>query len=75
MADLPLEGRVVETKEIPLTLEQRVDALTKDVQELARGINTQARLLETIVVASDSIVKKYLELINAGKSNEETPEK
>lgn len=63
MADLPLEGRVVEEKkEVPLTDVQRIDLLAQDVKELARGINTQARLLEGIVVAFDSVVKKYLEL-------------
>lgn len=64
MADLPLEGRtVVETaKQVPITLEKRVELLTQDVQEVARGINTQAKLLESIVLACDHIVKKYVEL-------------
>lgn len=63
MADLPLEGRTVENKkEVPLTDTQRIDLLTQDVQELARGINTQARLLDSIVLAFDHVVKKYLEL-------------
>lgn len=63
MADLPLEGRVVEEKkEIPLTEGQRLDLLTQDVQELARGINTQARLLEAVVYAFDHVVKQYLKL-------------
>lgn len=63
MADIPLEGRVVEEKkEIPLTNEQRLDALTQDVKELARGINTQGALLEAIVLAFDRVVGKYLEL-------------
>jgi hypothetical protein len=77
MADLPLEGRVVEEKkEVPLTDAQRIDLLTKDVQELARGINTQARLLESIVLAFDHVVKQYLSLTTvAGKPNEEAPEK
>lgn len=63
MADLPLEGRVVENeKEVPLTDMQRIDLLTQDVKELARGINTQGALLESIVIAFDSVVKKYLQL-------------
>jgi len=63
MADLPLEGRVVEEKkDVPLTDAQRIELLTQDVKELARGINTQGALLESIVVAFDSVVKKYLVL-------------
>ena len=74
MSDLPLEGREVVTKEVPLTVEQRLDLLGQDVKELARGINTQGRLLEAIVVASDQVVKKYLELTRiAEKPSEETP--
>lgn len=64
MADLPLEGRtVVDKKEVPLTLEQRVGNLEKDILELARGVNTQASLLEAIVISSDRIVQKYLSLM------------
>lgn len=75
MADLPLEGRVVEDKkEVPLTSDQRLDLLTQDVRELARGINTQARLLESIIVAFDGVVKKYLELTRIPeKPSEEIP--
>lgn len=63
MADLPLEGRTtVESREIPLTTEEKIDMLAKDVREVARGVNTQAALLETIVVAFDHIVKRYIEL-------------
>jgi len=63
MADLPLEGRVVEDKkDVPLTDVQRIDLLTQDVKELARGINTQGALLESIVLAFDYVVKKYLDL-------------
>jgi len=63
MADLPLEGRVVEDKkEVPLTDTQRIDLLTQDVKELARGINTQGALLEAIVLSFDRVVAKYLEL-------------
>ena len=70
MADLPIE----EKKEVPFTTEQRLDAITLDVQELARGINTQARLLESIVLAFDHVVKQYLELtrIPDAKAKEET---
>ena len=66
MADLPLEGRVVERedrKEVPLTLEQRVEKAERDIQEVARGVNVQAALLEGMVVAFDSVVKTYLTLI------------
>lgn len=63
MSDLPLEGRVVEDKkDVPLTNEQRLDLLATDVKELARGINTQGALLESMVIAFDSVVKKYLVL-------------
>ena len=58
MSDLPIEDR----KEIPLSVDQRLDALTADVRELARGINVQGALLESIVVAADSVLKKYLDL-------------
>lgn len=74
MADLPLEGRVVEAKDAPLTDTQRLDLLTQDIRELARGINTQGALLESVVVAFDSVVKKYLALTRiAEKPSEETP--
>lgn len=64
MADLPLEGRtVVDKKEVPLTVEQRLTNLEKDILELARGVNTQASLLEAVVVSSDRIVQKYLSLM------------
>lgn len=68
MSDLPLEGRVVEEKkEVPLTLEQRVDQMARDIQELARGINAQAKLLGAVVLASDRIVNTYTELMNIPK--------
>lgn len=64
MADLPLEGRTVvtEKKENPLTLEQRVDLQGKDIQELARGLNTQARLLEAVVTAANYVGEMYAKL-------------
>jgi len=63
MADLPLEGRVVEDKkDVPLTDTQRIELLTQDVKELARGINVQGALLESMVLAFDHVVKKYLDL-------------
>jgi hypothetical protein len=75
MADLPLEGRVVEDKkEVPLTDAQRLDLLTQDVQELARGINTQARLLESIILAFDHVVKKYLDLTRKPDESKEKPQ-
>lgn len=66
MADLPLEGRTEqkdEKKPVPLTLEQQVSLLRKDIIELSRGVNTQARLLEAIVAASEHIIKVYNDLI------------
>ena len=76
MADLPLEGRVVEDKkEVPLTTEQRLDLLAQDVRELARGINTQGALLENMITAFDSIVRKYLTLTRVPeKLTAETPQ-
>lgn len=75
MSDIPLEGRVVEDKkEVPLTTDQRVELLTQDVQELARGINTQARLLESIVLSFDHVVKKYLELTRKSDEPKEKAE-
>jgi len=63
MADLPVEGRVFEEKkEVALTENQRLDSLTKDIRELARGVNVQGALLESIVVAFDTVLKKYLDL-------------
>lgn len=76
MSDLPLEGRVVEDKkEVPFTLEQQVNILRKDVQELARGVNTQGALLEAIVKASDHVVQKYLELTRVETTDEKKEEK
>lgn len=58
-----VEDKVVGTaSEAPLTPEQRIDALTRDIQELGRGVNAQAKLLESIVTACDSVIKKYIEL-------------
>lgn len=65
MADLPANGQVVQkedVKQAPLTLQEQVNLLRQDVIELARGVNTQARLLESIVSANNSIVQTYLEL-------------
>lgn len=65
MADLPLEGRIVEkteAKTIPLSLQEQVDLLRKDVIELSRGINTHAHLLESIITANDLVIKTYLEI-------------
>lgn len=74
MADLPLEGRAkTETKEVPLTAEQRLERLEKDVVELARGVNTQGALLESIVHAFDSVIKTYLTLINRPTGVAEKP--
>lgn len=56
MADLPIE----EKKEVPLTIEQRMERAEKDIHEVARGVNVQGALLETIVVACDAIIQKYL---------------
>ena len=73
MSDLPLEGRTVETKAVPLTTEERLDLLGQDVQELARGVNTQARLLEEIVMSFDTVVKKYLDLIRVPAEEPNAP--
>lgn len=65
MADLPIEGRVtevVEKKEAPLSVEERLALMNKDILEIARGVNTQGALLESIIVAFDHVVKKYLSL-------------
>lgn len=66
MADLPLEGRktqVTEKKDVPLTVEERLDRAEKDIQEIARGVNTQGALLEGIVNSFDAVIKTYLTLI------------
>lgn len=63
MADLPLEGRTVDKKDVPLTVEERLERTEKDIVELARGVNTQGALLEGIVTAFDSVIKTYLTLI------------
>lgn len=65
MADLPVNGEVVEKtekKQAPLTLQEQINLLRQDILELARGVNTQARLLESIVTASESITQTYVEL-------------
>ena len=61
MSDLPIQKD--DKKEVPLALEQRIEKTEKDIQEVARGVNTQAALLEFIVVSFDRIVQKYLALI------------
>lgn len=65
MADLPVNGEVVQKddkKQAPLTLQEQINLLRQDILELARGVNTQARLLESIVTASESITQTYVEL-------------
>lgn len=66
MADLPLEGRKEQTtdaKEVPLTVEERLDRAEKDIKEIARGVNVQGALLEGIVNSFDAVIKTYLTLI------------
>lgn len=73
MSDLPVSG--VEKKEVPLTTDQRFVRIEKDIQELARGINLQGSLLESMIIAFDHVVKKYMELIRVPeeKKDAETP--
>lgn len=59
----PRKEKHIDKKTVPLTTEQRLINVEKNVEEVARGVNLQARLLEAIVKASDSVVKKYLELV------------
>ena len=66
MADLPLEGRkkqVVDEKEVPLTVEERLDRAEADIKEIARGVNVQGALLQGIVNSFDAVIKTYLMLI------------
>lgn len=64
MADLPIEKtETVDKKEVPLTLEERVARNEGDILELARGVNTQAQLLEGMITAFDHVIKTYLRLI------------
>lgn len=49
-------------KPVELTTDQKIEILAKDIRELGRGVNVQAQLLESIVVAFDAVVKKYLQL-------------
>lgn len=69
MSDLPVEQKE-EKKEIPLTPEQRLEKAEKDIQEIARGVNTQAALLEGIISSYDSVIKTYLALTAAPKAAE-----
>lgn len=65
MADLPAHGQIVQKedkKQVPLTLQEQVNLLRQDILELARGVNTQARLLEAIVTASETITQTYVEI-------------
>lgn len=78
MSDLPLEGRVVqkdEKTEAPLSLEQRVEILERDLREIARGVNVQASLLESIVVSFDKVVQKYLHLIRTNGETDDAKDK
>lgn len=66
MADLPLEGRktqVTEKKDVPLTVEERLERAEADIKEIARGVNVQGALLEGIVNSFDAVIKTYLTLI------------
>lgn len=55
MSDLPVQKEP--------TLEDRIDQLEADLLEIARGVNTQASLLESMVKAFDDVIKRYLFLI------------
>lgn len=71
MADLPIQND--EKKEVPLTLEERVGILERDLKEVARGVNTQASLLESIVLTFDAVVQRYL-VLTRPKTDEKPPE-
>lgn len=73
MSDLPIQQD--DKKPLELTLEQRVEILERDIREVARGTNTQAALLEFIVVSFDRIVQKYLALIRQEPKPVEVTEK
>jgi hypothetical protein len=69
MSDIPLEGREIK-EERPLTQEE-INAL--DIRELQRGINVQAALLESIVLAFDHVLKRYIELTQVNPVPKEKP--
>jgi hypothetical protein len=48
-----------------------LDIIKKDIAELSRAINLQAKLLNAIIQANDYVVKSYLEVIKVEKPNEE----
>jgi hypothetical protein len=48
-----------------------LDIIRKDIAELSRAINLQAKLLNAIIQANDYVVKSYLEVIKVEKPNEE----
>lgn len=74
MSDLPIQND--DKKPVPLSLEDRLGIAERDIQELSRGINTQAALLETIIIAFDRVVQKYLSLIRGAEPKEgEAPKK
>jgi hypothetical protein len=64
-----------DAKEVPLTGDQKIELLVRDVQELARGVNKQAALLESVVLACDAVVKKYIELTKVVKAGENEEKK
>lgn len=62
MADLPADKDA-----------DQITGLRNDINELARGINVQARILESVVVACDTIVKAYLAATNVQTGVAEAP--
>jgi hypothetical protein len=59
MSDLDVNGNPTDKKEVPLTPEQQMDLVRQDIQELARGLNVQATLLQAIVAACNLVCQSY----------------
>lgn len=58
--------------EVKFDAKLELERLRKDVNDIARAVNTHARLLEHIVNAHDQVVTQYFNLIRTN-NEEKTP--
>ena len=62
---------MADIKQEDVTLDSRIEKLEADMVAIARGVNTQAALLEAMVNASHLVVKTYVTLTTPPKPVEE----
>lgn len=73
MSDIPLEDREIKQAQTRALTQEEINTL--DIRELQRGINVQAALLESIVLAFDHVLKRYIELTQIKQQEKPSEEK